>query len=152
MRELYEGANRELKYDDKVPDGLLQSWKELIAEAVLSDSLCFPRCVRPAGAIGTPIVVGFADGAKPAFAGNIYLQWQVPCKHGQKECELDYDANLLWGKARVTPITGFSTPRSEMSSMVMLSRMALTTVKALQTESSMLPKGVIMMVDSECTI
>ena len=34
----------------------------------------------------------------------------------------------------------------------MCSRMALTTVKALQTESSMSPKGVIMMTDSECTI
>ena len=39
-----------------------------------------------------------------------------------------------------------------MSGMVMCSRMALTTVKALQTESSMSPKGVIMMADSECTI
>ena len=28
MRELYEGANKELKYDDKVPDEVLQSWKD----------------------------------------------------------------------------------------------------------------------------
>ena len=152
MRELYEGANRDLKYDDKIPEEKLEPWKELISEAVKSSSLCFPRCVRPAGALGQPLVVGFEDGAKPAFSGNIYLQWRVPCTHGLDECDQDFDANLLWGKARVTPLSGYSTPRSELSGMVLMSRMALTTVKALQTESSMQPSGVIMLADSECSI
>ena len=152
MRELYEGSNRDLKYDDKVPEDKLESWKELIAEAVLSSSLCFPRCVRPAGALGTPLVVGFEDGAKPAFAGCIYLQWKIPCSHGEVECEQDYEANLQFGKARVTPLNGYTTPRSELSGMVLVSRMALTTVKALQTESSMQPKGVVILSDSECSI
>ena len=101
MRELYEGSNRDLKYDDKIPDEKLEAWKELISEAVKSSSLCFPRSVRPAGALGKPLVVGFEDGAKPAFSGNIYLQWKIPCSHCNSDCDQDYDANLLWGKAMV---------------------------------------------------
>ena len=152
MRELYEGFNKDLKYDDRIPDDKVEAWKVLISEAVKSSSLCFPRCVRPAGAVGNPLVAGFGDGALPAFCGNIYLQWEIPCCHGLGGCDQDYEANLLWGKAKVTPLSGYSAPRSELSGQVLVSRMALTTVKALQTESSMQPRGVILMADSECSI
>ena len=122
-----------VKYDDKIPDEKLEPWKELISEAVKSSSLCFPRWVIPVGALGQPFVVGFEDGAKSAYSGNIYLQWKIPCSHGLSECDQDYDSNMIWGKAIVTPLSGYSTPRSELSGMVLVSRMALTTVKASQT-------------------
>ena len=97
-------------------------------------------------------MVGVEDGAKPALSGNIYLQWKIPCSHGLSGCDQEYDANLILGKAIVTPLSGYSTPRSELSGMVLVSRMALTTAKALQTEYSMLPSGVIMLADYECSI
>ena len=59
MRNLFEGASRDLKFNDEIPENLLGPWRELISEAVLSDSLVFPMCARPTGAIGTPLVVGF---------------------------------------------------------------------------------------------
>ena len=121
MRQLHEGSNRQLKYDDKVPDVQLAAWKTLIAEAVLSSSLCFPRSVRPPGAIGLPLVVSFGDGAFPAFSACVYTQWQVECTHGQVECDFDFDANLLWAKARVTPLSGYTVPRSELSGTVLQS-------------------------------
>ena len=152
MRQLHEGSNRQLNYDDKVPDDKLDAWKTLIAEAVQSSSLCFPRSVRPPGAIGLPLVVSFGDGAFPAFSANVYTQWQVECSHGKEECDLDYDANLLWAKARVTPLNGYTVPRSELSGTVLECRMTKTTVKALQSEDYMKPKGVIMLSDSECSI
>ena len=43
-------------------------------------------------------------------------------------------------------------PMSELAGAVLGSRLALTTVKALQSESSMKPKGVVMLSDSMCTI
>ena len=55
-----------MKWDDKVPEDMLKAWKELIAEAVTSDMVCFPRCIKPAGALGQPLVVVFSDGAYPA--------------------------------------------------------------------------------------
>ena len=152
MRKLHEGSNTSLNYDDKIPDDQINAWKSLIVEAVQSSSLCFPRSVRPPGAIGLPLVIAVCDGALPAYAACVYIQWQVPCSHGLGQCGHDFDANLLWAKARVTPLSGYTVPRSELSSTVLMSRMAKTTVKALQGEDYMKPKGVIMLSDSECSI
>ena len=152
MKQLLEGRLVKMEWDDHVPEDFLHPWKELIAEAVKSGSLCFPRCTRPARAIGVPLVVGFADGAFPAFSSATYLQWQVECSHGLLQCDDDYEAALLCAKARVTPLEGFTIPRSELSGVVLESRLCLTTVKALQTEPSMTPKGVIMLTDSKCSI
>ena len=81
MRQLFEGQYKQMKWEDKIPDDMLEGWKLLIAEAVHSSSLCFPRCTRPANAVGNPLVAGFEDGALPAFSAAIYLQWQVTCSH-----------------------------------------------------------------------
>ena len=155
MRQLFEHQCKLLDWNDKVPEDCAEQMKLLIAEAVQSDSVFFPRSVRPIGAVGQPLIVEFSDGAFPAFSANIYLQWQVLCCHDLQqcpECPEAFQASLLWAKARVTPVTGFTVPRSELSGVVLGSRMALTTVKALQSESSMLPKGVIMLADSMCSI
>ena len=49
-------------------------------------------------------------------------------------------------------LSGYTVPRSELAGAVLGTRLALTTVKALQSEISMKPKGVVMMSDSKCTI
>ena len=72
--------------------------------------------------------------------------------HGVKQCDLDFSASLLWAKARVTPLSGYTIPRSEISGAVLESRMCLRTVRALDREASMKPGGVIMLSDSKCTI
>ena len=152
MRQLFETEHRKLKWEDRIPGELTGSWKELIAEAVKSESIFFPRCTRPPGAVGNPLVVCFGDGAFPAYNGATYLQWQTPCTHGFEECEHDYDAHLLLAKARVTPLAGYTIPRSELSGTVLQTRLGLTVVKALQSEKSMVPRGAIMLSDSKCSI
>ena len=152
MRQLFEPEHKVLGWEDKVPGQLLEPWKLLIAEAVNSESICFPRCVRPPTAIGQPLVVCFGDGAFPAFCGSTYLQWQHTCTHGLIECEYDYDASLLLAKARVTPLSGYTIPRSELAGTVLQSRLGLTAIKALQSEPSMTPKGAILLSDSKCSI
>ena len=152
MRQLYEGQNKQLKWEDKIPAGQLDAWKDLIAEAVKCSSLCFPRCTRPPAAVGQPLVVEFGDGALPAYSACVYLQWKINCVHRLGKCDQEYDASLLWAKARVTPLSGYTVPRSELSGTVLGSRMCLRTVKALDGEPSMKPAGVIMLADSKCTI
>ena len=152
MRQLYEGQNKQLKWEDKIPAGQLDAWKDLIAEAVKCSSLCFPRCTRPPAAVGQPLVVEFGDGALPAYSACVYLQWKINCVHQLGKCDQEYDASLLWAKARVTPLSGYTVPRSELSGTVLGSRMCLRTVKALDGEPSMKPAGVIMLADSKCTI
>ena len=125
---------------------------QLLSEAVLSESIVFPRCARPPSAIGNPLLVSFSDGAFPAYSASVYLQWQIPCVHGLDVCEKDYDANLLLAKARVTPLSGYTIPRSELSGTLLQSRLSLTAVKALQSEKRMCPKSVVPLSDSKCTI
>ena len=158
MRQLFETEHRKLGWEDDVPEDISGVWKELVAEAVKAECIFFPRCIRPAGAVGNPLVASFGDGAFPAYSGATYLQWKIACVHGLQnadgldECDHDYDAGLLMAKARVTPLTGYTIPRSELSGTVLQSRLSLTTVKALQSESSMAPTAVIMMSDSKCSI
>ena len=152
MRQLFESAYNKLEWEDKVPEEVMEAWKILISEAVLSECIVFPRCARPPSAIGNPLLVSFSDGAFPAYSASVYLQWQIPCNHGQEVCEKDYDANLLLAKARVTPLSGYTIPRSELSGTLLQSRLSFTAVKALQSEESMCPKGVVPLSDSKCTI
>ena len=115
IRELFETENKKLSWEDQIPESMVESWKLLVSEAVVSDGIFFPRCVRPNHAIGQPLVVCFADGAFPGFSACTYLQWKYSCSHGYTECDNDYDAQLLIAKARVTPISGHTVPRSELA-------------------------------------
>ena len=67
MKQLFDGGKQQLLWDDEVPGEAREAWVQLIAEAVETSSLCFPRCVRPQDAVGSPVVVGFGDGAFPAY-------------------------------------------------------------------------------------
>ena len=152
MKKLFEGEDK-LNWDDEIPSEAKEAWISVIAEAVESDGLCFPRCVRPQGALGQPVVVGFCDGAFPAYSACIYIRWRMNCQHSSgEECSGDYVAKLLWSKARVTPLAGYTVPRSELSGAVLLSRMGATTVKALSMDDSMIPSSMILLSDSKCTI
>ena len=140
-------------WDEKISEFEKEKWLELIAEAVKSDSICFPRTTKPADAIGNPLIASFGDGAFPAFSAGVYIRWETPCSHSNPaECDGHYLASLLCAKARVTPQSGLTIPRSELSGMLLQSRLTLTSVKALQTEPSMKPTGVVMMNDSRCSI
>ena len=149
MKKLYEQDNP-LAWDEDIPSGLRHAWIELISEALTHAVLTFPRSTRPANAIGGPRVVGFGDGAFAAFAAAVYLVWQIACGHGQ-DCPGHFSSALLCAKSRVTPLNGFTIPRSEMSGGVLTSRLVLATVKALSKMKES-PTSAIILLDSECTI
>ena len=153
MKQLFEPGEGRLDWDKLVHGDGVDAWLQLIAEAVETDSLLFPRCTRPEKAIGSPTMVGFGDGAFPAFSGGSYIRWEYECQHlGEEECTGDYDSNLLWAKAKTTPLSGFTIPRSELSGTVLMIRVLKSSVKALQCDQSMKPKSVTPLVDSKCTI
>ena len=153
MKELYMDKELKLGWDDLLPGGIKSQWVNLIAEAVQADAICFPRTTRPADAIGNPVVVSFGDGSFQAFCATVYIRWEVSCKHSdQSSCQGDFVSTLLCAKAKVTPQAGLTIPRSELSGNVLQSRLAMTTVRALQCEPSMCPTSVVMISDSECSI
>ena len=47
MREIFETEKKKLSWEDQIPESMVESWKLLVSEAVLSDGIFFPRCVRP---------------------------------------------------------------------------------------------------------
>ena len=158
MKNLFD-KDFPLLWDDPVPDEEKQLWINLITEAVQSGEHIFPRSTRPEKAIGGPMIVGFGDGAFPAYGGCAYLVWEYSC------LDLDlcvsssclgkegghFSSALALAKGRVTPLSGFTVPRSEMSGGVLVSRLVLRLARSLSLMEEK-PKSAIILLDSECTI
>ena len=84
--------------------------------------------------------------------------WEYVCDdHGcsDPDCQGSagghYHSALACGKARVTPLQGYTVPRSELSGATLVSRMISKVVYALQ-HLDVKPVSAIMMLDSKCTI
>ena len=160
MRNLFD-REVPLQWDEEIDKELRQDWVDLLTEAVQGQMLVFPRRARPVGAVGCSRIVGFGDGANPAYGGAVYQVWQFECDIGggcdnaycleQNGEGGHYAGYLVLGKARVTPLRGFTVPRSEMSGAVLASRMMFRVVKALQSTDDR-PSSAILLLDSECTI
>ena len=146
MKELFLHG---LSWDEPVPEVMKRSWVDLIIEAVQTDSLCFPRAARPPNVCGNPSLVIFTDGSDAAFCACVYIRWRVS---DLVDGEESYSAHLLCAKAKVTPLSGLTTPRVELNSLVLGSRLALTAARALKVEKFLCPTDIYMLSDSECSI
>lgn len=158
MKSLFE-RETPLLWDDPISSQEKSAWIQLIHEAVFSGKHVFPRKTRPDHSIGGPRVVGFGDGVFPAFGGCAYIVWEHSCP-SVGDCRVDsckgadgghYSAYLTIAKARVTPLSGLTIPRSEISGGVVVSRLVLRVVTALQSLDSK-PVSCVILLDSECTI
>ena len=85
-----------------------------------ADIVTFPRSVKPVGTTGPPEIVGFWDGGDPAFGCCLYARYKLEQQGSSGET---HAVRLLAGKARVTPIKRNTTPRSELSGLLVLSRL-----------------------------
>ena len=149
MKKLFE-EDVPLGWDDDIPTNLRDNWIELIVETLIAGYVSFARSTRPENATGGPTVVGFGDGAFAAYAAAVYLVWRIACQHGNS-CLGHYSSSLLCAKCRVTPLRGFTIPRSELSGGVLVTRVVLAVVKALSKMEEK-PVSSIILLDSECTI
>ena len=152
MKKLYE-LQEALSWDDLILVGNRQEWIDVMVEALETGLLKFSRSTRPARAVNKgPRLVGFGDGALPGFGGNVYLQWEVECNHGD-DCvgDGDYEAALCISKGRVCPLRGYTVPRAELCGALVTSRLLLTVAVALSKLDEK-PVGAVMLLDSRCTI
>ena len=107
--------------------------------------------------VGAPRVVGFGDGSESAFGGCVYLVWKVACEKNcpgndhSEECPGRFEAHLVLGKSRVSPLSGFTVPRAELSGALLTSRLIYRVVRSLQSLDTP-PCSSIELLDSECTI
>ena len=78
MKKFFE-CESPMMWDQPIDGPFKDSWIELIAEAVKTEMMIFPRKARPENSVGRPRVVGFGDGAFPSFGGCVYLVWAYIC-------------------------------------------------------------------------
>ena len=82
LKQLFD-MEENLGWDDDIPEHMRAWWIEILTEAVKAELLKFPRGTKPSNAIGIPILVGFCDGALPAYAACVYVRWEMsePAQH-----------------------------------------------------------------------
>ena len=131
-----------LDWDTQLPEKMRDTWVSYMKELVLAGQLEFKRFVKPEGEIQDFWLVVFFDGSSQAYASVIYCRWKM--QDGR------IVVRLLCSKARVTPLMGISTPRSELSGAVVAMRLLRTVVEAL--ELSELPTKVLIGGDSETVL
>ena len=144
LKQLFD-LDENLSWDDEIPANMKNWWVEVLTEAIKAEMLNFPRGTKPNNAIGSPILIGFCDGALPAYAANVYIRWEM----SEPDCQGNkFSVTLLCAKAKVTPINGCTTPKSELNAATLLSRLIKSAAHAIvDTPSSVVCAG-----DSQCVI
>lgn len=79
---------------------------------VESNEFMYDQSVRPQGAKDL-LLVGFSDGANPAYAATVYYVWTT------ESCQYSH---LMAAKVRINSGKYISTPKSEMNSTVQVCR------------------------------
>ena len=77
MRQLWT-AEESLDWDDPIPEKQRDNWLEFFQDLRNMDLVIFPRCVKPLGAIGSPILIIFSDGSDNAYGACAYVRWTLP--------------------------------------------------------------------------
>lgn len=144
---------KNLGWNDVLPPDLLNRWRKLVDELVTSPVIIVKRCARPDNAVGPPFLVIFTDGSSVAFGAVVYVVYRIcQIKPGPWVEALGqsntFSSALLLAKARVAPLAGITTPRSEMNGMVVGTKL---TELALRSMPEM-PSSLTFCLDSECTI
>ena len=129
-----------LGWDDPVPADLKENWIRILQLMKSAEGVRFKRCIKPKNAVGQPTLIVCNDGSDDAMCATAHVRWKV--EGGLFRCY------LFAAKTRVTPLRKETTPRIEMQSCVMGSRLT----KTIQTYSGLDFQESIQVVDSMCTL
>ena len=151
---LSETIRSGVKWKDVLSEPLQLRWKTALEEAVRFGTLSFPRSVKPSGTVGSPTLIGYADGSKVAFGAVLYLRWELG-NPVQNHVILDrqgsshvvtHRAGILTAKAKVAKLE--NVPRNEICGLVLLARLVTAVLPGLTDK----PKSFLPILDSRCTI
>ena len=140
MKELVE---HEKAWDEVLPEVFQEKWTKMVREMLGFPALTFPRSVTSSEAVGRPELIAFFDGSDHAFGAVIYVRWvsSIPDQ---------YVVRIVTSKARVTPRGGTTTPRSELSGMVIAVRLVSKVFRAMT--KVLKPVRVTVSGDSKCSV
>ena len=131
---------QDLQWDTPLPPDIKDKWIKMLKEFVQMKNVVFLRSARPQSAVGRPWLVGFWDGANPAYCCVVYLRWALE--------DNSVEVRLLTAKARVVGKTCKTTPRSELNGLLVLARLVSAAVEGMVEK----PEKIILGGDSQCTI
>ena len=94
---------------------------DFFRELLQIHSIKFQRCVKPAGAIGNPLLVIFSDASEKAFGCCVYVTWKIDDK--------SYKSTLLISKGKIAPLKVVSIVHLELSAAVLAKRIRMTIIK-----------------------
>ena len=120
-----------LNWDEPLPDAMQLSWRELITTCLAAPAISFPRSLMVPGIVGRPELCCFWDGSDVAYGGCVCIHWRL-----EDDQDQGWWKTLVTAKARVTPQTGCTTSRSELSGLVVVARMTEKVMKGLDVTPS----------------
>ena len=135
------GWDRDLEQD------LKHKWVSYIRELLEMDPIYMDRATTPEipeGSRAVCDIVGFWDGALPAYCLCVFTRWEITEPGKQTRVEV----RLVFAKSRISPLNGTTAPRAELQALMSLTRALLLVLRALDHAV----RWAIMMGDSECCI
>ena len=140
MKEL---VDHEKLWDEPLADVFQAKWRSLVVDMIKTEPIYFPRSLTVESAVGRPEIIAFFDGSDQAFGAVLYIRFRTadPDK---------FITNLITSKGRVTPKGGTTTPRSELSGLVVAVRLCSKVVRALSHTAR--PIRVTVAGDSKCSV
>ena len=129
-----------LGWDEPLPDTEQVKWRRLVQDVLEAEAIEFPRNIKTDQCIGRPECIAYFDGSDKAYCAVIYCRWRLIIG--------GWHARLVSSKVRVTNDQIKSTPRSEMSALVLCTRILDSVYKAME----ILPMRLTVIGDSTCTI
>ena len=76
MKELFQSG---YNWDEEIQGSKREEWIKLLAEAVKTEAICFPRAARPENVEGNPTIVRFG-----AYCACVYIRWTLQTYYVQK--------------------------------------------------------------------
>ncbi|KAK3105008.1 hypothetical protein FSP39_015108 [Pinctada imbricata] len=113
-------------WDVPIDEHSRQEWIQFFHDLFLVEALEFPRCIKPEGAYGKPILVIFSDKSKYAYGACAYVRWRM-------EDGL-FQSCLVAAKNRIAPTRQLSIPRLELCGALLGARLRERLVRDLSYE------------------
>ena len=112
MKGLWKGG---FGWDEDIGGPEREKLIQFLVSMFKLEDVDFNRCLKPANAIGNPVLVTFSDASNEAFGACSYLHWET--KGGL------FKAVLVASKSRVSPMKTLSIVRLELCAAVIGTRL-----------------------------
>jgi len=137
---LRETWSLKLGWDETLPSNMRDKWVRYFTVMFEVEQLEYSRPLKPADAVGKPMLVLMSDGSDSAYGFVAYARWNLA--NGGVWCR------LIMSKCRIAPQVKVSTPKMELNGAVLSKRGR----KVVESESRLEFESVLQLVDSETVL